>query len=447
MSEVDVAVVGAGLAGLTTARRLAQTGRSTVVLEARDRVGGRTLNHHLDDGQVVEVGGQWIGPTQDRVLSLVAELDLETFPTYDDGKNLLVWGDRRRRYAGSIPRFGIGALLDIGVAQLRLERLARTVPLHAPWEAPDAEALDSQTFWSWIQEHVRTEDARGAIEAVCEAIWSMQSKEVSLLHVLFYIRSAGGLDPMLDTGGGAQQDRIVGGSQRICQVMAQDLDVRLGSPVRRIEHGGERVRITADGVDVTADRVVVAVPPALTTRIEYDPPLPGRRDQMAQRMPLGSIIKVMAVYDAPFWRDFGLSGQALSDAGPVRFTFDNTPPSGAPGVLLGFVEGSHARELDRLDREAREAAVIDAFAQVFGPRARRHRSYIERSWAQEVWTRGCYGCMFTPGGWTEFGDALRAPIGRIHWAGSETATVWNGYMDGAVRSGERAARAILAASP
>lgn len=445
MSDTDVAVVGAGLAGLTTARRLQEAGRSVTVLEARDRVGGRTLNHDLDDGQVVEVGGQWVGPTQDRILVLIDELGLQTFPTYDQGRNLLQWGDRRRRYSGSIPRFGVGALLDIGLTQLRLERLARTVPLDAPWEAADAEELDSQTFWSWIQQHVRTEDARAAVEAVCEAIWSMQSKEVSLLHVLFYIRSAGGLDPLLDTGGGAQQDRIVGGSQRICQVMADELDVRLSSPVRRIEHDQGHVRLHSDGEEVTAGRVVVAVPPALTARITYDPPLPGRRDQMSQRMPLGSIIKVMAVYDAPFWRDFGLSGQALTDAGPVRFTFDNTPPAGTPGVLLGFVEGRHARELDRLGRDDREAAVIDSFAQLFGPRARSHRSYIERSWAQEPWTRGCYGCMFTPGGWTEFGDALRAPIGRIHWAGSETATVWNGYMDGAVRSGERAAHEVLAA--
>lgn len=444
MSATDVAVVGAGLAGLTAARRLQEAGRSVTVLEARDRLGGRTLNHDLD-GQVVEVGGQWVGPTQDRILALIDELGLQTFPTYDQGRNLLLWGDRRRRYSRSIPRFGVGTLLEIGLTQLRLERLARTVPLDAPWEAAHAEEWDSQTFWSWIQEHVRTEDARGAVEAVCEAIWSMQSKEVSLLHVLFYIRSAGGLDPLLDTGGGAQQDRIVGGSQRICQVMAGGLDVRLSSPVRRIEHDQGHVQLHSDGEQVAADRVVVAVPPALTARITYDPPLPGRRDQMAQRMPLGSIIKVMAVYDAPFWRDFGLSGQALTDAGPVRFTFDNTPPAGTPGVLLGFVEGHHARELDRLDRDDREAAVIDAFARLFGPRARRHRSYIERSWAQESWTRGCYGCMFTPGGWTEFGDALRAPVGRIHWAGSETATVWNGYMDGAVRSGERAAHEVLAA--
>lgn len=443
MVDADVAVVGAGLAGLTAARRLQEAGRSVTVVEARDRVGGRTLNHDLD-GQVVEVGGQWIGPTQDRILALVDELGLQTFPTYDDGSNLLLWGGRRRRYTGSIPRFGVGTLLDIGLTQLRLERLARTVPLDAPWEAPLAEELDSQTFWSWIQEHVRTEDARDAVEAVCEAIWSMQSKEVSLLHVLFYVRSAGGLDPLLDTGGGAQQDRIVGGSQRICQVMAEGLDVRLSSPVQRIEHDGRHVRVHGDG-QVAAGHVVVAVPPSLTGRITYDPPLPGRRDQMTQRMPLGSSIKVMAVYDTPFWRDFGLSGQALTDAGPVRFTFDNTPPAGTPGVLLGFVEGHHARELDRLGPDERETAVIDAFAQLYGPRARRHRSYIERSWAQEPWTRGCYGCMFTPGGWTEFGDALRAPIGRIHWAGSETATVWNGYMDGAVRSGERAAHEILAA--
>jgi monoamine oxidase len=197
--------------------------------------------------------------------------------------------------------------------------------------------------------------------------------------------------------------------------------------------------------DVRARRVVLAMPPVLTARIAYSPALPGFRDQLTQRMIQGAVWKVMAVYPEPFWRAEGLSGQALSDTGPVALTFDNSPPDGSPGVLLGFLEAEEARQAGLLDPAERRRRVLDAFGRLFGPRARTPERYIERSWAEEEWTRGCYGCYLPTGGWTGFGKALRAPVGPLHWAGAETATVWSGYMDGAVRSGERAAAEALAA--
>ncbi len=446
MSDYDVVVVGAGIAGLTAARRLVAGGATVGVLEAADRVGGRTLNHDLGDGQVVEIGGQWIGPTQDRVAALARELELETFPTYDQGENIVEWQGELKRYTGTIPPIGAIALADIGQAMWRLDRLARRVPLEAPWLAGEAEDWDSQTAWSWIRRNVRTAGARQAIEMAVEAVSAQQSKDLSLLHLLFYVHSAGGLDRLLDTDGGAQQDRFVGGSQLLSIRMAEGLGDALhtSAPVRRIRHDDRGVVVEAEETSVSAGHVIVAMPPTMTSRIAVDPPLPGYRDQLTQRMPQGSVIKCLAVYDEPFWRAEGLTGQATSDLGPVKVVFDNTPQSGSPGILLGFLEGHAARQLGRMDASARRDQVIEVFGRLFGPRARTPVDYVDKAWADEPWSRGCYGCAMTTGAWTEFGPALRAPIGRIHWAGAETATVWSGYMDGAVRSGERAAQEVLA---
>jgi monoamine oxidase len=250
----------------------------------------------------------------------------------------------------------------------------------------------------------------------------------------------------VNTEGGAQQDRFVGGSQLVSIRLAEGLGegaVRLSAPVRGIERGDGGVTVRADGVTARGKAAIVALPPTLTSRIAYDPPLPGHRDQLTQRMPQGSVIKCMAIYDEPFWRAEGLTGMATSDTGPAKIVFDNSPPDGSPGVLLGFLEGGRARALGRRPAAERREAVVGGLARLFGPRASKPERFIERSWAEEEWTRGCYGCYTPPGGWTGFGDALRAPIGPIHWAGAETATVWNGYMDGAVSSGERAAAEAL----
>jgi monoamine oxidase len=444
--EADLVVVGAGLAGLAAARTGVAAGSSVVVVEARDRVGGRVLNEDIGSGKVVEVGGQWIGPTQDRLAALALELGVETFRTYADGDNVIEYGGRLRRYRGTIPRLNPAVLVDFGQAQQRLNLMARRVPREAPWEAPRAQRLDGQTVASWMRRNVRTKGGRSLLELGIEAVWAAQPADMSLLHLLFYIHSAGSLERLFDTDGGAQQDRFVGGSQRVALRMADELGADrliLGQPVRTIRHGADGVTVEAAGAAVRARRAVVAIAPPLAARIAYDPPLPGFRDQLTQRMPLGTVVKCMAIYDEPFWRQEGLSGQALSDPGPVRLTYDNSPPDGSPGVLLGFLEGARARELGRRPVDERRTAVVGTFARLFGPRAARPVAYIERLWADEEWTRGCYGCHMPPGAWTAYGPALRAPIGPLHWAGAEYATVWNGYMDGAVRSGEATAREAL----
>jgi monoamine oxidase len=446
--EADVVVIGAGLAGLAAARRLRARDVSVVVVEARERVGGRLHNHEIADGKVVEVGGQWIGPTQDRLAAVAVELGVETFPTHGQGHNLIEYGGTLRRYKGAIPRINPVVLLDVERAQRRLNRLARSVPLEAPWEARNAAKLDGQTLATWMRRNLATRPGRMLLELGIEAVWAAQPEDMSLLHALFYIHSAGSLDLLFETEGGAQQDRFVGGSQLVPIRMANELGeerLMLGAPVRRIEHARDGLTVHADGSAVRGRRAILAMAPTLAGRIAYDPPLPGYRDQLTQRMPLGTVAKCMAIYDEPFWRAEGLSGQGASDRGPVRLTFDNSPPDGSPGVLLGFLEGRRARELGRLPEEERRTAVIDCFTRLFGPRAATPDGYVERLWAEEEWTRGCYGCHMPTGAWTNYGPALHPPLGPLHWAGAEYAHVWNGYMDGAVRSGEAAAAEVVEA--
>jgi monoamine oxidase len=435
----DVVVVGAGLAGLVAARDLQRAGLEVVVLEARDRVGGRTLNQDIGDGHVVEAGGQWIGPTQDRLAALAGELGVETFPTWPHGEHLVETGDALRRHTGRIPRISPLALADFGQAQLRLDRMARAVPVEAPWRAPRAARWDRETFGGWLARNVRTGLAREFYATTSQGVWAAEPEELSLLHVLFYIHSAGGLDALVDTHGGAQDARFVGGSQRLCVELARDLDVRLSTPVRRIEHGAGGVTVAG----IRARRAVVAVAPALAGRIDYDPPLPGLRDQLTQRVPLGAVVKCHAVYDEPFWRADGLSGQAASVRGPAKLVYDNSPPgSGAPGVLLAFLEARLARDSDPARRRE---PVVTELARLFGPRAAKPAAWYEQDWAAEPWTRGCYGGALPTGVWTSFGPALRPPVGPLHWAGAEYAERWMGYMDGAVRSGEAQAGAIVQA--
>jgi monoamine oxidase len=443
-------VVGAGLSGLAAARALVAAGTEVVVLEGRDRVGGRTEGGRLADGTPIELGGQWIGPTQNRMYELVEELGLEWFRTHnDDGRLLLDLFGKQSRMAshrGALPRLGPFAIVDLGQGLARFTRLANRISLTEPWTSPGAEDLDGQTFETWVRRNLRTPTGRAYFRIACEAVFAAEAGDISLLHALFYSHSGTDLETLISTDRGAQQDRIVGGSIRIAEAMAAELGdrVRLSSVVSRIVADSDGVRVVLrDGTDVTGSHVIVTLPPTLAGRLDYEPALPSWRDQLTQRLPAGSVVKVYAAYDEPFWRADGLNGQAASDRGPVKVTFDNSPPSGTPGVLMGFLEGNEAREWARRSPEERRDAVLGCFARYFGPRALAPTEYVERDWMAEELTRGCYGAHFTPGVWTAYGHALREPVGRIHWAGAECSPVWNGYMEGAVRSGEATAAAVL----
>lgn len=455
VNRTDCVVVGAGLAGLSAARELEAAGRTVVVLEARDRVGGRTVNEPILNGAVVELGGQWVGPGQDRMLALIDELGLETFATFGEGRSLFERRGKVRSYRGTIPRLNPVALAEIGLALSKINRMAARIDPEQPWEQVELARWDRLSFDTWIRRNLRTGTARDAMRLAVEAVWAAEPEDLSLFHVLFYVRSAGSIEALLETEGGSQEARVVGGSQLISIRLAGQITgpIRLRTAVRRIDHGSGGVTVLAEDLDsgeslsLAAREVIIALPPALAGRLEYRPALSAVRDGLTQRMIQGSVVKTMAIYSEPFWRDRGLSGQATSADGPVSVVFDNSPPNGSPGVLLAFLEGAAARDAADLPQAERRALVIDCLVRLFGPEAAEPTDYVDKAWASDQWSRGCYGGFMPTGAWFSHGSALRAPIGPIHWAGAETSSRWAGYMEGAVRSGLRAAREVIAAAP
>jgi len=446
MPDFDTIVVGGGYAGLCAARRLSNAGQQVKLLEARDRVGGRVHTHHLNDGTYVDLGAQWIGPTQDTIYELAAEFGAETFPTYNEGRNTLLLSGKVSTYQGLIPKVDPLSLWNLDRVIKRLERMAAQINLQNLAATPDAANLDAQSLGAFLDQHVRFSTARKVIDAGLETVFAASGAEISLLFALFYAKSGTSLDSLLEINKGAQQDRFVGGAQQILNKLAAELGdvVQLNWPVRRISQDNGLVTVSGEQGSVTSHRVIVAIPPTLAGRISYDPPLPPLRDQLTQRMPMGTVIKCYAIYETPFWRDQGLSGQAVTDeSSPLQTVFDNSPVDGNPGMLMGFSLAGRARKLLHHSESQRRDIVVNEFVRLFGPDAAKPIHYIDRSWADEEWSRGCYTGLMPPGTVIGYGAALRQPCGRVHWAGTETATVWNGYLEGAILSGQRAAEEVL----
>ena len=457
--QADVIVIGAGLAGLTAAREIRKAGGTVLVLEARTRVGGRLLNEQIGNGVISEVGGEFIGPTQDHIQALAAEVGVGTFKTYDEGNNVYYAGGQRSTYSdkgptGTAPPDPL-ILPELTLLVGQLDQMSLAVPVDDPWNAPLAAQWDSQSFQQFIDANVISPRLKKLVSVFTQAVLGAEPREFSLLFTLFYIAAAGNesnpgtVERLLNTPGGAQESRFVGGSQRVAQLVAQQLGlgnrVLLGRPVRRIVQKQGAVTVYGDNLVVSGKRVIVAVPPILAGGIDYWPSLPLEREQLHEKFTPGTLIKCEAVYDRPFWRDAALTGQTVSDSGPVYVTFDNSPPSGTPGILFGFVGGDDSRTFRTRSAAQRRKDVLSNFATYFGPPALTPRRYFEMDWTTEVWTRGCPVAFTSTNVLTALGPELREPVGRIHWAGTETSTYWNGYMDGAVRSGERVSTEVLAA--
>ena len=447
VDEAQVVVVGGGFAGLTAARRLSEVGVEAIVLEASDRVGGRVDRLDLGGGVWLDLGGTWCGPTQDRIIALADEVSVGRFPQYAEGRNLVELDGRVTSYSGTIPRVGLGTLIDLARMQLGAGRAAKRVSPSAPWGSKGAESLDNISLDEWLRGRRHGRKAITLLGIGGKTIWGAEPRELSALYALGYISGAGGLDSLLDTEGGAQQDRFDGGSLEVAERVALELGDRVvkNQPVSRIEDDGGAVTVVCAGGTVRAQRVVVALPPPLCSKLDFSPALPEGRLAVQDRWKMGALTKCFAVYDEPFWREAGLTGEALSDKGPATITFDVSPPDGSVGILAGFVGGDDARAYATTGESERREQLLAGFARLYGKRAKNPDRFIEQQWAAQPFSGGGPTAIAPPGAVMASRESIREPVGRIHWAGTESAEEWAGYIDGAVRSGERAAAEVAAA--
>jgi monoamine oxidase len=444
--DADVCVVGAGFAGLTAARRLSQGAKSVVVLEARDRVGGRIWTQHLSDGSAVDRGGAWLAPKHDAIFALAREVGASTYKTWVKGDHLLVDGERTRRYTGLIPKISPLAVVTIALAQARLDRMSKKVPVETPWTAKRAAEWDARSVAWWIERSgIRSGIGRDLFEMAVRGLFTGDLNDTSFLHLLFLVRAHGSINTLFSIEGGSQENMVVGGAGSIARRVADDLGdaVRLSSSVRSIAQRDDHVLVGTDALTVWARHAVVTVPPALALGITFDPVLPDDRLTLYRNAVAGPESKTLVVYDEPFWRADGFSGQTSEPGSASEVTLDASPASGTPGVIASFAFGKVAEHFDALDPTERRRAVLDALTRRLGPRAASPAEFIETAWWSEEWTRGCSMAHLPPGILTRYGRLLRESSGRVHWAGTETSTTSHGAIDGAVRSGERAAAEIL----
>ena len=444
--RTDYCVVGAGFAGLAAARRLRDRGKSVALLEARDRVGGRVWNRSASDGSVVSVGGTWLGKGQDRMFELCHELGMDVYPQYDEGDTIMHLDGVNRRYQG-LPKVGLFGLIGLGLGFWGLDRMVKRLPLAEPRKAHGARELDAQTLSAWFASpwNVPSATARKLINTTMTTLFCVDPNEVSLLGSMV-LASGGGSFEYYVNSTITETHLVDGGAPEIATRLAAKLGdaLHLSSPVRRIRQNAESVEVVSDRLTVDAERVIVATPPLLASRIEYDPALPEAQAQLLRRMLSGSAIRGITVYDEPFWRKDGLSGMSVAPDLPVPVALDQSPRSGSPGILSSYMFGPQATKAADLEPAERRDIWLRALAARYGANALSPRAHLETDWAAEEWSLGGMIAHFAPGVLTNFGHALREPAGRIHFAGTERATEMHGLMEGAVRSGERAADEVIA---
>lgn len=445
MGHKDVIVIGAGYSGLMAARTLKRAGKNVLLLEARDRVGGRVHTQQLDNGTYIDLGAQWIGPTQDQMYDLLKEYHIPFFPTHQKGKTILYWEGKQKNYKGLIPPLSIPALLSLDMAIKKLNRLSKTVNTTTPWETPKAEYWDSMTLQTWMEKQMSSQKARNLFSLAAQAIFAAHPAEVSMLFAMFYTRSGRDFDTLMNIDNGAQQDRILGGADLPAKRIAEELgdDIRLSQAVQEIEQIEDRVIIKVKNHEYISKKVIIAIPPPLVQKIHFKPGLSSQRHQLLQRMPMGAVWKCYAIYPKPFWREKGLNGIVASDQGFGNVVFDTSPKDGSCGILMSFVLADHARRFSLLSEKERKEEILKSFKRYFGEEAGSPLNYIDQSWAEEEWSRGCYTAFMPTHTLSTIGYLLRQPEGHIHFAGTETSDKWNGYMEGAVLAGIREANEVL----
>jgi monoamine oxidase len=445
MAEYDCIIIGGGYAGLSAAKALKEANQNILLLEARDRVGGRVMTQRHDDGTYVDLGGSYLGREQPRMYAFVEEFGVETFDAYTPGKNVLVYGDKHLPYSGDRIALRLWEQIDLKVLINRFEKMSKTINVERPWETPNAVQLDNMTLAEWIRRNSWTKATREIFTMGSETVWGARTAEISALHAFFYAKAGVDLTTLITSAGGAQDQLIKGGSQTIVDSIHARLgdSIRIGEPVVGIDQSNdETVTVTTSKTSYKTRRVIVAVPPPQVLRIKFDPPLPHQRRSLLEHMTMGSYWKYIALYKTPFWRERGFSGEAISPDGLLSVLFDASPQEGY-GVLMGFVVGEKARTLSIHSTEERKQRILNALVAFHGEEAKNPFHLVEHSMMDEEYIGGCPVASPAPGMWTTLGPWLLKPFDRIHWAGTETSSVWNGYMEGAVASGQRAAQEIL----
>ena len=448
MSEdaCDVVIIGAGPTGLSAARRLRRAGRSVIVLEARDRVGGRTWTDHID-GQMYELGGQWISPDQTALLDLVAELGKETYPRYRDGDSVYIAPDGTRTvYSGDL--FPVGESTQAEMERLIgiLDDLAARIGPKAPWDAPDAAELDSISFHHWLRQQSDDELACDNIGLfIAGGMLTKPATAFSALQAVLMAASAGSFTHLVDDHFILDR-RVVGGMQSVSVQMADELGtdtVLLNQPVRRIDWSDEGVTVSTDELTVRAAEAIIAVPPNLYSRITYDPPLPRLQQIFHQHQSMGLVIKVHATYSTPFWREQGLSGTGFGAGRLVQEVYDNTNHGEEQGTLVGFISDVRADAMWALDEDSRRQRILQSLAEFLGPQALEPEVFYLSDFGAEEWTRGAYATSYDLGGLHRWGRYQNEPVGPLRFASSDIAAEGYQHVDGAVRIGTATAESIL----
>lgn len=438
-------VIGAGLAGLAAADELVRSGLSVEVFEAQARVGGR-IRDILVGGAPVELGANWFSRNQPLIAAQIERFAIPTLPTYDEGDHLLSWSGAAKRFRGSIPPFGLLPILDLGLGMARFERHARRLQAIEPWGNPDVAAYDHQSFGQWIDSNLRTKAGREFFQLASEMVFGVEPHLVSFLYGLFYASRSVSLTSLISVRDGHQEMRFARGPGDLCGQLARAVGrdrIALGTPVRAVHWDGGSAEVETPRGRARYRAVLCALAPHAARRIAFSPGLPPARNRLLQALPMGRVVKVQAVFQRPFWRDHGLSGQAMSNGYPLTYTIDNSPAQGGLGVLAGFVCSSRAERF--LAERSPEAVAARAIADLFGGILPEPIELIVEDWAADPWIGGSYGAYAPPGVMTRLGSGLRDHAPPVYWCGAEYGRVHPCQMEGALESGGRAARDIAAA--
>lgn len=443
---LDTIIIGGGFSGIAAARILHKTNKSFIVLEARERLGGRVYTKRFENGQYLDFGGQWIGPTQDRMYALCKEYGVDYYETYNQGYNILDFKGKVKKYKGLIPKIDIISLINLDWILRKMERMAKSVSSANPWTHPKALEYDRILLSDFIQKNCLTRVSHKVITYGLETVFACELHTISLLHALFYIKSGHNLNSLISIRDGAQQHRIVGGMQTLIEKIAVEFQSRIlfNHPVESISQDQNIVKVAGAGFEFEAKNVIIAIPPPLAAEIEFSPKLTSQKAQLIRQISMGKVGKCFMVYEKPFWRNKNFSGQALADENsPFQTLFDSSPKNGEYGVILGFTIAERAGEFFKKTIDQRKQAMLQRLVDYFGEEANNPTAYHDYTMTDETWSRGCYAGLYPVGGWMNYRNAYSSTEGRIFWAGTEASDTWFGYIEGAVRAGEKAAQMTM----